>query len=32
MLQGDVYNNLKAYLAKWKSGELDRECIKKGVC
>jgi AGCS family alanine or glycine:cation symporter len=25
-------NLLKAYLSKWKSGELDRECIRKGVC
>jgi alanine or glycine:cation symporter, AGCS family len=32
MLQGDVHSNLKAYLSKWKSGELDRECIEKGVC
>jgi len=32
MLQGDVYDNLKAYLSKWRSGELDRECIEKGVC
>ena len=32
MLQGDVSQNLKEYLAKWKSGELDRECIDKGVC
>jgi len=32
MLQGDVSSNLKAYLAKWKSGELDRECIDQGVC
>ena len=32
MLQGDVSRNLKEYLAKWKSGELDRECIEKGVC
>ena len=32
ILQGDVYNNLKAYLSKWRSGELDRECIEKGVC
>jgi len=32
MLQGDVSRNLKEYLAKWKSGELDRECIQKGVC
>jgi len=32
MLQGDVSSNLKEYLAKWKSGELDRECIEKGVC
>lgn len=32
MLQGDVSSNLKEYLSKWKSGELDRECIKKGVC
>ncbi len=32
MLHGDVQNNLKAYLSKWKSGELDRECIQKGVC
>jgi len=32
MLQGDVKENLSEYLKKWKSGELDRECIKKGVC
>ncbi|RLA68993.1 MAG: alanine glycine permease, partial [Epsilonproteobacteria bacterium] len=32
MLQGEVNSNLKEYLAKWKSGELDRECIEKGVC
>ena len=32
ILQGDVSQNLKEYLAKWKSGELDRECIDKGVC
>jgi AGCS family alanine or glycine:cation symporter len=32
MLQGVVHNNLKAYLSKWKSGELDEECIRKGVC
>jgi len=32
MLQGDVYNNLQMYLSKWNSGELDRECIEKGVC
>ncbi len=32
ILQGIVHNNLKAYLSKWKSGELDRECIQKGVC
>ncbi len=32
MLQGDVASNLKEYLAKWKSGELDRECIDRGVC
>lgn len=32
ILQGIVHANLKAYLAKWKSGELDRECIEKGVC
>lgn len=32
VLQGDVSSNLKEYLAKWKSGELDRECIEKGVC
>ncbi len=32
ILQGDVSRNLKEYLAKWKSGELDRECIEKGVC
>lgn len=32
ILQGDVSNNLKEYLSKWKSGELDRECIEKGVC
>ena len=32
MLQGDVKENLTEYLEKWKSGELDRECIAKGVC
>lgn len=32
ILQGDVSKNLKEYLTKWKSGELDRECIEKGVC
>ena len=32
ILQGDVSKNLKEYLSKWKSGELDRECIDKGVC
>ncbi len=32
MLQGDVKENLTEYLKKWKSGELDRECIQKGVC
>lgn len=32
MLQGDVHSNLKMYLSKWKSGELDRERIKEGVC
>jgi AGCS family alanine or glycine:cation symporter len=32
MLQGDVKENLSEYLKKWKSGELDRECIEKGVC
>jgi AGCS family alanine or glycine:cation symporter len=32
ILQGDVSHNLKEYLTKWKSGELDRECIRKGVC
>jgi AGCS family alanine or glycine:cation symporter len=32
MLQDIVHANLKAYLTKWKSGELDRECIEKGVC
>lgn len=32
MLQGVVHKNLRSYLEKWKSGELDRECIKKGVC
>ncbi len=32
MLQGDVSRNLKEYLAKWKSGELDRECINQQVC
>ncbi|HIQ27748.1 MAG TPA: alanine:cation symporter family protein [Sulfurovum sp.] len=32
MLQGDVKENLTEYLKKWKSGELDRECIKSGVC
>jgi len=32
MLQGDVKENLTEYLKKWKSGELDRECIEKGVC
>ena len=32
ILQGDVKENLTEYLKKWKSGELDRECIEKGVC
>lgn len=32
MMQGEVKQNLNEYLAKWKSGELDRECINKGVC
>ncbi len=32
ILQGDVYDHLKDYLVKYKSGELDRECIEKGVC
>ena len=32
MLQGDVKENLTEYLKKWKSGELDRECIESGVC
>jgi len=32
MLQGDVKENLTEYLKKWKSGELDRECIDQGVC
>lgn len=32
MMQGEVKQNLNEYLAKWKSGELDRECIDKGVC
>jgi AGCS family alanine or glycine:cation symporter len=32
MLQGEVSTNLKEYLSKWKSGELDKECIEKGVC
>jgi len=32
MLQGDVKKNLSEYLEKWNSGELDRECIEKGVC
>ncbi len=32
MLQGDVKENLSEYLKRWKSGELDRECIEKGVC
>ena len=32
VLQGEVKENLTAYLKKWKSGELDRECIEKGVC
>lgn len=32
ILQGDVKENLKEYLKKWRSGELDRECIEKGVC
>ena len=29
ILQGDVKLNLKAYLIKWKSGELDKEAIRK---
>lgn len=32
IMQGEVKQNLNEYLAKWKSGELDRECIDKGVC
>ena len=32
ILQGDVKENLTEYLKKWKSGELDRECIAKKVC
>ncbi len=32
MLQGDVKENLTEYLKKRKSGELDKECIDKGVC
>ncbi len=32
ILQGDVKENLTLYLEKWKSGELDRECIQSGVC
>jgi AGCS family alanine or glycine:cation symporter len=32
MMQGVVHKNLKSYLEKWKSGELDKECIEKGVC
>ncbi|NOR56577.1 MAG: amino acid carrier protein [Sulfurovum sp.] len=32
VLQGDVKENLTMYLKKWKSGELDRECIQSGVC
>lgn len=31
ILQGDVKENLTAYMKKWKSGELDREAIKSGV-
>jgi len=31
-LHGEVKENLSMYLKKWKSGELDRECIKSGVC
>lgn len=29
MLQGDVKANLDLYLEKWRSGELDREAIRK---
>jgi len=29
ILQGDVKENLNAYLAKWKNGELDEEAIRK---
>ncbi|SFV57821.1 Na(+)-linked D-alanine glycine permease [hydrothermal vent metagenome] len=32
ILQGDVKENLTEYLKKWKSGELDRECIAKKIC
>ena len=29
ILQGDVKDNLNAYMAKWKNGELDAEAIRK---
>ena len=29
ILQGDVQDNLNAYLAKWRNGELDAETIRK---
>lgn len=32
MMHGEVKDNLNVYLTKYKSGELDRECIDSGVC
>jgi AGCS family alanine or glycine:cation symporter len=32
VMHTEVKENLKAYIKKWKSGELDRECIAKEVC
>lgn len=32
LLQGDVKENLSEYLQKYRSGELDKECLKKGIC
>lgn len=29
IMQGEVQENVTAYLKKWRSGELDRECIEK---
>lgn len=32
MMHGEVKENLNEYLTKYRSGELDRECIDSGVC